>query len=63
MQAGKGGYFWVDVMKQCTPIGSRELPGLPEKELKMLKKAQYWRNKVEFEPVWRQFNSVANVCV
>ena len=51
------------------PIGSRELPGLPEKELKMLKKAmytrflQYWGNKMEFEPVWKRcLESVQQCC-
>ena len=65
----KEAIFGADVMKQCTPIGNRELPGLPEKELKMLKKAiymrfpQYWGNKVEFEPVWKKcLESVQQCC-
>ena len=52
--------FGKDVMKQCTPAGSRELPGLPVKELVELKKImfqqfpQYRRSPVEFEPIWRK---------
>lgn len=33
--------FGVEVMKKCTLIGSRELPGLPVKELAQLKKAMF----------------------
>ena len=39
----KEAIFGSDVMKQCTPIGNRELPGLPEKELKVLKKTMFTR--------------------
>ena len=65
----KEAIFGADIMKKCTPIGNRELPGLPEKELKVLKKAmytrfpQYWGNKVEFEPVWKRcLESVQQCC-
>ena len=56
----KQAIFGGDVMKQCTPIGNRELPGLPAQELKELKKImfmrfpQYWKNPAEFESVWKR---------
>ena len=52
--------FGKEVLKQCTPAGNRELPGLPVKELVELKKImfkqfpQYQRSPVEFEPIWRK---------
>ena len=64
----KEAIFGSDVLKQCTPIGNRELPGLPEKELKVLKKTmfsrfpQYWSNKVEFEPVWKRCLEAVQQC-
>ena len=66
----KEAIFGSDVMKQCTPVGNRELPGLPEEELKILKKTmfarfpQYWSNKVEFEPVWKRcLEPVQQCCI
>ena len=64
----KEAIFGSDVMKRCTPIGNRELPGLPEKELKVLKRTmftrfpQYWSNKVEFEPVWKRCLEAVQQC-
>lgn len=65
----KQALFGASVMKQCTPIGNRELPGLPVKQLKQLKKAmftqfpQYWKAPVEFETVWKKcLESVQQGC-
>ena len=65
----KQALFGVDIMKRCTPIGNRELPGLPVKELKELKKVmftrfpQYWKTPVEFESVWKKcLESVQQGC-
>ena len=52
--------FGEEVLKQCTPKGNRNLPGLPSKELEELKRVmftqypQLWRTPVEFEPVWQR---------
>ena len=56
----KEAIFGTEIMKICTPVGSRDKPGLPTKELAELKKVmymqfpQFWRNPVEFEPVWKR---------
>ena len=50
--------FGVDLMKKCTALGGRELPGLPRVELYQIKQAiydlfpSYWRNSADFEVVW-----------
>ena len=61
--------FGKDVMKKCTPLGNRELPGLPSEELFQLKKhilhefPQYWRNPVEFEAIWKKcLEAVQQAC-
>lgn len=44
----KEAIFRAQVMKQCTPIGSRELPGLPANELKksmFMQFSQYWNSR------------------
>ena len=52
--------FGEEVLKQCTPKGNWNLPGLPSKELEELKRVmftqypQLWRTPVEFEPVWQR---------
>ena len=52
--------FGEEILKQCTPKGNRNLPGLPSKELERLKRVmfiqypQLWRTPVEFEPVWQR---------
>ena len=57
----KEALFSTEVMKQCTPIGSRDKPGLPAAELRELKKAiftqfpQFWKCPVEFESTWKKF--------
>ena len=44
-------------MKECTPLGARNRPGLPQEELRRLKKKvfdcfpYFDRNPVDFEPV------------
>ena len=60
--------FGDDVLAQCTPGGSRELPALPNDELNPLKEgmfeqfSQYWSNPVEFEAVWSVcFNAVGRL--
>ena len=65
----KEAIFGTDVLKQCTPNGTRELPALPFTELFELKKAmfmqfpQYWRCPVEFEPVWKKcVDAVQQAC-
>ena len=51
--------FGKAVMKRCTPLGSRDLPALPTKELYDLKVAmfkqypQYWRSS-EFKGLWNK---------
>ena len=60
LQNCKRGLFGTEVMKQCTPIGSRDKPGLPAAELRELKKAiftqfpQFWKCPVEFESTWKK---------
>ena len=61
--------FGDDVLAQCTPGGSRDLPALPSDELNILKEemfdqfSQYWSNPVEFEVVWGTcVNAVGQAC-
>ena len=61
--------FSDDVLAQCTPGGSRDLPALPNDELNTLKEemfdqfSQYWSNPVEFEVVWGVcVNAVGQAC-
>ena len=68
-KVAKEAIFGPEVMKECTPVGSRDKPGLPTKELSELKKVmftqypQYWKNPVEFEPVWKRcLESVQQGC-
>ena len=65
----KEAIFGPEVMKMCTPIGSRDKPGLPVKELQELKKImfmqlpQFWNNPVEFEGTWKKcLESVQQSC-
>lgn len=50
--------FGEKVMKQCTALGGRDLPGLPREELYEIKKSlfdlfpMFWKNKEDFESVW-----------
>ena len=51
-------YFGKKVMEKCTVSGCRDLPGLPIAELGELKQLvftqfpQFWKNPIEFEPLW-----------
>jgi hypothetical protein len=65
----KEAYFGETVMVQCTVAGERDLPGLPELELKQLKSTllslfpQYWRSPFEFEAQWRHAEeSIGQAC-
>ena len=50
--------FGSSLMKKCTALGGRDLPGLPRAELYKIKQAiynlfpSYWKNTTEFEAVW-----------
>jgi len=50
--------FGASLMKKCTALGGRDLPGLPRTELFKIKKAiydlfpAYWKNLTEYETVW-----------
>ena len=52
--------FGEKVLKECTPLGNRELPALPQVELGELKKIifkqfpQYWRSPSDFENLWKR---------
>ena len=61
--------FGETVMKKCTAMGSRDLPGLPRKELFEIKKAlfdlfpSYWSSCEEFESVWATcIESIGQAC-
>ena len=48
----------MEIMKRCTPEGTKELPALP-KEMFLLEKTvfkqlpQFWHSPVEFERLWK----------
>ena len=60
VKLAKEAIFGEDVMVRCTPGGTRELPGLPTRELYELKKVllsqfpQYWRCLHVFEAIWKK---------
>ena len=69
MKLAKEAVFSDEVMKKCTPVGGRGLPGLPVVELQMLKQAmfnkfpQYWQNPPEFEGLWSEcMESIGQAC-
>lgn len=69
MKVAKEAVFGEKIMKQCTPFGSRSLPGLPTAELDKLKEAlfrhtpQFWGNPAEFETVWSECTaSIGQAC-
>ena len=69
VKLAKEAFFGEKIMKQCTPLGGRELPGLPTTELQQLKEAlysttpQYWSNIADFESVWSDcIASIGQVC-
>ena len=59
VKLAKEAIFGEEVMRRCTPGGTRELPGLPVKELYELKKVtlaqypQYWKCLHVFEGIWK----------
>ena len=60
MKLAREVYFGTKVMGKCTVSRFRELPGLPTTELGELKRTvflqfpQFWKNPVEFEPLWSE---------
>ena len=69
MKLAKEAVFGEKIMKQCTPFGSRSLPGLPTAELNKLKEVlfrhtpQFWGNPAEFETVWSDcITSIGQAC-
>ena len=52
--------FGEDLMKKCTPQGSRKLKALPQEGLWRIKVAifkqypQYWRDPTLFEETWKK---------
>lgn len=61
--------FGVYVMKLCTPLGSRELPGLPVAELQHLRQTvlqqypQFWQDATLFDPIWKKCQcSIEQAC-
>ena len=69
VKLAKEAFFEKKLMKQCTPLGGRELPGLPTAELSKLKEAlfsrnpQYWNNIADFEAVWSEcIASIGQAC-
>ena len=50
--------FGQFIMKKCTALRGRDLPGLPRAELHKIKKAiydlfpSYWNNSEDFETTW-----------
>ena len=70
MKVAREAVFGEKIMKQCTPFGSRSLPGLPTAELDKLKEAlfrhtpQFWGNPAEFETVWSECTaSIGQACL
>ena len=69
VKLAKEAIFGEEVMRRCTPGGTRDLPGLPHNELYNLKKTilqqfpQYWQCLHEFEGVWRKCrDSIEQAC-
>ena len=58
LKLARESFFGEAVMLKCTVAGDRELPGLPEHEVQLLKNQiltlfpGYWNSPVEFEPLW-----------
>ena len=57
------------IMKQCTPLRSRNLPDVPTAELNNLKEIlfryspQFWGNTAELENVWSDcIESIGQAC-
>lgn len=61
--------FGAHVMKLCTPLGNRELPGLPIAELNFLKQTmlqqypQFWQDVAQFDHTWKKCQcSIEQAC-
>lgn len=61
--------FGPKLMRQCTPLGVRDLPGLPRAELYELKKTIYElfpalaKSPENFEPIWSQcVDAIGQAC-
>lgn len=52
-------FFGEDVMKRCTPGGTKDFPALPKEEMFSLKKEvflqlpQFWQSPANFEKIWK----------
>lgn len=62
-------FFGEKVMRQCTPLGGRNLPGLPTAELNQLKETlfqhcpRYWSNIADFETMWSSsIDAIGQAC-
>ena len=59
VKVAKNAVFGESVMKRCTVMGERDLPGLPPTELMELKRILFkqfphlWTSRHEFEPIWK----------
>lgn len=57
--------FGVEIMKRCTPAGSKKLPGLPQEGLYEIKKIifselyKFHNQPGDFEPIWQRKCMVA----
>ena len=55
----KEAIFGVEIMKRCTPGGTKEFPALPKEEMFILKKIvykqlpQFWHSPMQFEKLWK----------
>ena len=70
MKLAKEAVFGEKILKQCTPLGGRGLPGLPTAELNNLKEIlfrhspQFWGNTAEFESVWSDcIECIGQACI
>ena len=60
VKLAKEAVFGEEVMRRCTPGGTRELPALPSMELYELKRTvlaqfpHYWNCLHDFEGVWKK---------
>ena len=58
LKLARESFFGEAVMLKCTVADDRELPGLPEHEVQLLKNQiltlfpGYWNSPIEFEPLW-----------
>ena len=69
LKISRDALFGENVMKKCTALGCRELPGLPRAELYQLKQALfelfpcYWKNPDDFEVVWSEcIDAIGQLC-